>query len=78
MEEEFLKKVPLIRLAKMLDRAIEADEQEIVNMLAREVASRIYVPGSRITFAQMMIDFGYKEIVEKQEQEKVKEKVKRK
>ena len=40
----------------------EATDQDIINVIAYELACRIYVPDNnqRVTFEQLLNDFGYK------------------
>ena len=47
----------------------ETKEQSMINMLAYELASRVYVPDNKIkTFDELLTDFGYRT----EEEQKVK------
>lgn len=68
-----LEKVPLIKLANMLDEAFKLQDQEMINIIASEVARRFYVPNASITYENFKAQFGYKPL----EKEKRKTKIKR-
>ena len=51
----------------------ETKEQSMINMLAYELASRVYVPDNKIkTFDELLTDFGYRT----EEKQKVKKLIK--
>lgn len=60
MEE--LRTIPTITLIQELSKAIEEDNQQVVNICAFEIAYRIYVPNDKITFESILNDLGYKQI----------------
>lgn len=60
MEE--LKEIPTIVLIHELSKADKEDNQQVVNICAFELARRIYVPNSKITFKSILDDLGYKKI----------------
>lgn len=60
MNNSSLKTTPTFELIKILDIAIENQEQDLVNILAYEIATRIYIPNDRISFEEMAAEFGYK------------------
>ena len=64
-----IKTTPTVTLFHIL---CEATDQTVINMIAYELACRVYVPDNsqQITFEQLLNDFGYKTI--KKEAEPVK------
>ena len=65
MNNSSIKTTPTNKLIDILDIAIQNEEQDLVNIIAYEIATRLWVPNDKITLEQMAIDFGFKE----QEQE---------
>jgi len=59
MTEEQLKTTPTYQLINILNLAAQASQQDLVNIVAYELASRIWVPNEEITLEQMATDFGY-------------------
>ena len=59
MTEEQLKTTPTYQLINILNLAAQALQQDLVNIVAYELASRIWVPNEEITLEQMATDFGY-------------------
>ncbi len=59
MTPEDLKTTPTYQLINMLNQAAQAEAQDLVNIVAWELAGRIWVPNDEITFEQMASDFGY-------------------
>jgi hypothetical protein len=68
MTEEQLKTTPTYQLINILNLAAQASQQDLVNIVAYELASRIWVPNEEITLEQMATDFGY---VKPEEDQKV-------
>lgn len=61
-----IKTIPTATLIHIL---CETKEQSMINMLAYELASRVYIPDNKIkTFEELLTDFGYKT----EEKQKVK------
>jgi hypothetical protein len=54
-----IKQTPTVNLVHIL---CEATDQNIINIIAYELACRIYVPDNNqgVTFEQLLNDFGYK------------------
>lgn len=54
-----IKTTPTVNLVHIL---CEATDQDIINIIAYELACRIYVPDNNqgVTFEQLLNDFGYK------------------
>lgn len=59
MTEEQLKTTPTYQLINILNLVAQASQQDLVNIVAYELASRIWVPNEEITLEQMATDFGY-------------------
>ena len=59
MTEEQLKTTPTYQLINILNLAAQASQQDLVNIVAYELASRTWVPNEEITLEQMATDFGY-------------------
>lgn len=72
MNKESLKKVSLIGLANLMEIANEENNQEMINLLALEVADRLYVPNPNKTREEFLVEFGYKEIKKEKPKEKRK------
>lgn len=58
MEE--LRTTPTCILINELIKADNENNQKIVNIIAYELAYRIYIPNDEITFEKLLYDFGYK------------------
>lgn len=52
--------IPTVRLVQMLN---EDKSQSETNLISYELATRIYVPGTDITFEDVLTNLGYKEDV---------------
>ena len=65
MNNSSIKTTPTIKLIEILDIAIQNEEQYLVNIIAYEIATRLWVPNDKITLEQIAIDFGYREQEEK-------------
>lgn len=61
-KETDLTKVPLVKLANMLDEAFTNEEQEIINLIACEIARRFYVPEAKVSYEEFKAQFGYKKL----------------
>ena len=59
MTQEQLKTTPTYQLINILNLAEQASQQDLVNIVACELASRIWVPNDEVTFEQMATEFGY-------------------
>ena len=66
MNIEKLKKIPTVELITVLNNALDEDEQDIANIIAYELACRIYVPNHTEPFEDLLYKLGYREIEEKQ------------
>lgn len=62
--EEF-KTIPTVTLINMLCESEQQGNQEMVNICAYELASRIWVPNEEKDFSKMLYEFGYEKIEEK-------------
>lgn len=62
--EEF-KTIPTVTLINMLCESEQKGNQEMVNICAYELASRIWVPNEEKDFLKMLYEFGYENIEEK-------------
>lgn len=49
-------------LISLLTKAINVQNQTLINIYACELAKRLYVPGIDISFEQLMEGFGYRKI----------------
>lgn len=54
-----LKTTPTYMLISVLDQAVQNQEQDIINLVAWELANRIWIPNDKITLEEMAIEFGY-------------------
>lgn len=65
MNNSSIKTTSTIKLIEILDIAIQNEEQDLVNIIAYEMATRLWVPNDKITLEQIAIDLGYREQEEK-------------
>ena len=65
MNNSSIKTTPTNKLIDILDIAVQNEEQDLVNIIAYEIATRLWVPNDKITLEQMAISFGFKEQEEK-------------
>lgn len=65
MTEEELKTTPTYQLINILNLAAGTSQQDLVNIVAYELASRIWVPNDKITLEQIASEFGYTKPEEK-------------
>ena len=65
MNNSSIKTTPTNKLIDILDIAIQNEEQDLVNIIAYEIATRLWVPNDKITLEQIAISFGFKEQEEK-------------
>ena len=65
MNNSSIKTTPTNKLIDILDIAIQNEEQDLVNIIAYEIATRLWVPNDKITLEQMATSFGFKEQEEK-------------
>ena len=66
MNNSSIKTIPTNKLIDILDIAIQNEEQDLVNIIAYEIATRLWVPNDKITLEQMAADFGYKKEIEEE------------
>ncbi len=66
MNNSSIKTTPTNKLIDILDIAIQNEEQDLVNIIAYEIATRLWVPNDKITLEQMAISFGFKEKEDKE------------
>lgn len=59
MDNSFLKTVSTIELVRLINEASNKGEQNLVNIIAYELAYRIWVPNKETTFEEMLKSFGY-------------------
>ena len=57
-------KTPTVTLIDILSKASENNEQNLVNICAYELVSRIWVPNPEKSFTEMLKEFGYIELKE--------------
>ena len=62
-----LSKVPTVMLVNAIS---DATDQRIINIIAFELAKRIYVPGTSQSFEELLASFGWCKI-EKEEENKL-------
>lgn len=60
MNNQALKTTPTVQLIDILTRAEKEGDQDLVNIIAWELAFRIYVPNPETTIGEMAVEFGYK------------------
>lgn len=65
-----LRTTPTIQLINDISEWEKQGNQAMVNILAYELACRIYVPNDNISFENMLADFGYKRLEEEKRQQK--------
>jgi len=76
MTIEELKTTPTVQLSYLITEAAENNNQNLVNIYAYELASRIYVPNQAgVTFEKLLTDFGYS--VESEVEEKGQKQIKK-
>lgn len=63
-----LRTTPLVQLPELLLTAEEKGDQLLVNLIAMEIAYRLYVPNKGISFEELITQFGYKEIQKEEKQ----------
>lgn len=52
-----------LELITLLTSAISEQNQALINIYAQQLATRLYVPGKGYSFDDVLVGFGYKEIV---------------
>lgn len=62
-----------VELVTLLTNAINEQNQTLVNMYAYELTARLYVPGKGYSFDDILVGFGYREIVENDKQITIEE-----
>lgn len=62
-----LSKMPLVQFPTLMTQAAEMGDQSLLNILAYEVTTRLYIPNQDKSFEEMLRTFGYKEIEIEQE-----------
>lgn len=72
MNIEQLKTTPTVKLIDVLVDAEAARNQFLTNMVAWELAVRIYVPNEEKTLEEMAAEFGYVETQPKKQNEIIK------
>ncbi len=76
MTIEELKTTPTVQLSHLITEAAENNNQNLVNIYAYELASRIYVPNQvGVTFEKLLTDFSYS--VESEVEEKGQKQIKK-
>lgn len=66
-----LRTTPTIQLINDISEWEKQGNQAMVNILAYELACRIYVPNDKISFENMLADFGYKRLEKEGQQKKL-------
>ena len=59
MNNNTLKTTPTVKLIDLLEKASNEGSQSMVNMIAWELAYRIYVPNPEKSIGQLAQEFGY-------------------
>ena len=72
MREFDIKTTSTIELANYLDKATKKQDQSLINCLAYELAYRIYIPNTKVSFDDLLNHFGYKRIEKEQDKIKIK------
>ena len=54
-----LKTTSTVKLIDLWEKALDNKNQSYVNVFARELAERIYVPNEEKTFEDLLAEFGY-------------------
>lgn len=57
-----MKTTPTHELIVKLTEAMKTGNQNLINMCAQELATRLYVPNEKYTFEQTLEGFGYRKI----------------
>ena len=65
-----LRTTPTIQLINGISEWEKQGNQAMVNILAYELACRIYIPNDNISFENMLADFGYKKLDKEKRQQK--------
>ena len=61
MNVNTLKTTPTVRLIDIITKAEQDGDQDLVNIIAWELAFRIYVPNPEKSIGELAQEFGYKE-----------------
>ena len=62
MNEMQIRTIPTVQLINAIGMFEQEGNQSMVNLIAKELAFRIWVPNERITFDELAAEFGYKSI----------------
>ena len=65
-----LRTTPTIQLINGISKWGKQGNQAMVNILAYELACRIYIPNDNISFENKLADFGYKRLDKEKRQQK--------
>jgi len=57
-----IRTIPTAQLVNAIGQFEQQGNQEMVNLIARELTYRIWVPNKETSFEDMMRSFGYKDI----------------
>lgn len=57
-----MKNKTTVELVTLLTEAINVGNQELINMYAYELATRLYVPNTGYTFEEILEGFGYRKV----------------
>ena len=57
-----IRTIPTVQLVNAIGQFEQQGNQQMVNMIAKELTYRIWVPNKETSFEEMMVSFGYKEI----------------
>ena len=71
MREFDIKTTSTIELANYLDKATKKQDQSLINRLAYELAYRVYIPNTKVSFDDLLNHFGYKRIEKEQNKSKI-------
>ncbi len=61
MNNQTLKTTPTVQLIDILTKAGKEGNQDLVNIIAWELAFRIYIPNPEKSIGELAQEFGYKE-----------------
>lgn len=57
-----MKVLKTFEIIEQLTKAMRENNQRLINLYAYELATRLYVPGTKTTFEEILVGFGYQEI----------------
>lgn len=61
MKNNMMESIPTHTLIKLLSNAYDSEDQNLINIYAYELARRSYGKSTKMSFFDLMKDFGYKD-----------------